>query len=166
MTTKKYIELINVKQKFLFSGSQESTKNIISALDDDILSSVDYKENEKLDDKAEFSVNVLINNDKQHLIFQVAFVYGYSENDKETKKYYSILGKFESLIKIQNEISDVNELGKFINENVLTMIEPIMNYISKSISEMTADTLSFPMGVDMYSRFEKMLKEKGNDLLK
>jgi len=164
--TKKIIELVNVKQKFLFNGPQKNTGNIIKALNDEVLSSIDYNAREELDNKAKFGLNVLINKDNKHLILQVAFIYGYVGRDKDSPNYYSTIGKFESLIRIQDKIDDNKGLSDFINENILVMIEPIMNYISKSINEMTADTLNFPTGINMYSRFEKMLKNNKGNLLK
>ncbi|GEO47982.1 hypothetical protein [Companilactobacillus kimchii] len=158
----KYIELISVKQDYLFNGPKKYVDDIKKMLNDEVLSKVKVEEKES-DNSAQFNLGVLGNNDGKHLFINVAFVYSYKRNYRSDPNYYSILGKFESLMESEEDIKNIDDFNVFVNENLFTLVKPIMNSISKTISEITADTLDYPNQLDIYNVFKRKYEKKSEN---
>lgn len=108
-----------------------------------------------------------MNKDGKHILFQIAFVYGYSQKyDESEKENQVIIGKYNSLIELYEPMKDPEIFNNFVQNNILILAKPSMNYISKIISNITSETLDYPNVIDMYSKFKKKFESNEFSLTK
>lgn len=156
---KNSVELMDIKQRFLFNGLDKYTQDIIKILQDEVLNSIGFEKDQRSNNEAKFGINVLANKDDRKLLLEVVFIYNYIGNSKKGRVNFSTIGRFDAVVRVVNELDGKGALESFVNQNMLILVEPIMNYISKTLIEMTADTLEFPKGINVYNDFKKQYEK-------